>query len=260
MKRLVIAIFMCLTGCASVPELRTASSDSRAISILRASAEAQGYSALLQLHDVHAEFDGKFSDIVPKVQPVLVDQAFRGSSEEDYFIHENVVTQTHHGVGGTKTVLRKAGAVTVTYNGKTNEDTDVKAAAALVADDYRMFLLGPAFFLERGGVIQYLGTESVDGFDCDQLLVELKPGLGNSPLDRAVISVDRTEHFVRRLRITVEGMESTKGAVADIFLRDQIRVNGIVFPTRFYEELKNPFDAPVHNWRLTGISLHSQGH
>lgn len=256
MRWIVMLMFVLVAGCASVPEPMGNSNDEKARAILQQSADAQGVGNLMQLHDVHVGFDGYFSWIVPKVQPVLVDEKFRGSSEEDYLVHSHEVTQTHHGVGGTKIVQRKPGAVTVAYNGKPSDDSDVKDAAALVADDYRMFVLGPQFFIERGAIVQYLGTDSVDGFDCDQLLAVLKPGLGNSEGDRVIISIDRQKHFIRRLRVTVEGMSSTKGAVADIFLRDQIRVGGVVFPTRFYEELKKPFDAPVHHWRLTEIALH----
>jgi hypothetical protein len=102
-------------------------------------------------------------------------------------------------------------------------------------------------------MVQYLGTETVDGSPCDNLLAVLKPGIGNSVEDRVVISIDHDHHWVRRVRITVDGLESTRGAVADIYLRDHIRIGGILWPTTFYEELKRPFGASVHRWRLTAI-------
>ncbi len=86
----------------------------------------------------------------------------------------------------------------------------------------------------------------------------MAPGIGNSAEDRVVISVDRTSHWIRRFRITLDGLESARGAIADIYLRDHIRISGILFPTAFYEELKKPFMAPVHHWRLTAIDLNRQ--
>ena len=254
-KLSLVVLIALAAGCATVPLPKGNAGDTGADRMLHQCADAQGLAALMQLDGVHAEFEGKFSWIVSKVQPTLVDQAFRGTSREDYLVHEQVVTQTHFGSGGIKTVARTPGAVQVSYNGKPCDDPDAKDAAAMVADDYRMFLLGPVFFLERHAVVQYLGTGCADGFDCDQLLAVLKPGLGNSQEDRVVISIDQKQHWIRRVRITVEGTSTTRGAVADIFLRDPIRVGGVVFPTRFYEELKRPFDAAVHNWRLTAIDL-----
>lgn len=103
-------------------------------------------------------------------------------------------------------------------------------------------------------MVQSVGAERVDGVQCDNLLAVLRPRLGNSPEDRVVISVDRG-HRIRRLRITVDGLASTRGAVADIFLRDPVRVGGVQWPTQFYEQLKRPLVLSVHRWRLTAIDL-----
>ena len=91
---------------------------------------------------------------------------------------------------------------------------------------------------------------------CDQLLAVLKPGIGRSAEDRVVVSIDREHHWVRRVRMTLEGLETTRGAVVDIYLRNPMRIDGIVCPTTFYEELERPFVMPVHRWHLVGITLH----
>jgi len=256
---LMLAFALLLACCATIPQPTASGSDERATAILRASADAQGITALHRLADIHVHFHGSWSSLVPRIQPVLCDIRFRGDSDEDYLINQPVATQTHTGPGGTKTVLKNPGEIHVLYNGVESNDPDVKDAAALVVDDYRMFLLGPAFFIERSASVQYLGTESIDGILCDNLLTKLKHGLGNSPADRVILSIDQKQHWLRRVRLTVDGLSTTKGAVADIFLQDQIRINGIVFPTRFYEELKNPFDVSVHHWRLTGIDMNPAG-
>ena len=244
-----------LAGCVSVPDPRPGGSEERATQILKQAADAQGPEALERLHDVNARFEGKWSFLAARLQPVLVDDRFRGTSEERYLVHETTVSQAHSGPGGVKQVFRDKAGIRVLYNGKESSDADVRDAAALVADDYRMFLLGPRFFQERQATLQYLGTETVDGASCDNLLAALTPGIGNSAEDRVVLSIDQSRHGLRRVRITLNGLESTRGAVADIFLRDPIRIGGVVWPTAFYEELKRPFDTSVHHWRLTAIDF-----
>ena len=250
---LSVVLALSLTGCVNVPQPRSGGSDQQAVQILRQAAEAHGSAALQQTHDVNVRFEGKWNPFVARIQPVLVDDRFRGTSEERFLLHEATVGQTHFGPGGSKQVYRDKTTTRVWYNGHESTDAEVRDAAALVADNYRMFLLGPCFFQERFAMVQYLGTETVDGSKCDNLLAVLKPGMGNSVEDRVVISIDHDRHWVRRVRITVDGLESTRGAVADIFLRDHIRIGGILWPTTFYEELKRPFGVSVHRWHLTAI-------
>jgi hypothetical protein len=250
-----LVAFLALSGCVGVPWPHPGGSDAQAVQILRQAEIAHGSSALETIHDVNVRLEGKWDWLVTRVQPVLVDDRFRGTSEERYLVHDTAAGQAYTGVGGVKQVYRDHSTTRVWYNGRENNDPLVRDAAALVADNYRMFLLGPWFFRERIKTVQYLGVETVDGRDCDNLLAALQPGLGNSSEDRVVISIDNKCHWVRRLRITVDGLESTRGAVADIYLRDQMKVNGAIWPTTFYEELKRPFAASVHHWRLVAIDF-----
>ncbi len=257
------AVALLAAGCASVPLSTHDGSDARAVELLHQAANAEGSNALLRLAAVDVRYHGEWgADIVAKVQPVLVDKQFRGNSKERYAVADRSVEQYHTGPGGQKYVKRTPTTTRVAYNNIDNADSDVQDAAALVADGYRMFLFGPAFFLERHAVVQSLGTSSVDDMDCDDLLAVLRPGIGNSVEDRVIVSIDRGKHFVRRVRMTVEGMQSTKGAVADVYLRNPIRIAGVVFPTVFDEELKSPFDVNVHHWQITDIDLEksSPGH
>ncbi|CAN5489896.1 hypothetical protein BH09PLA1_BH09PLA1_02390 [soil metagenome] len=242
-----------LTGCVSVPQPRPGGSDERAVEILRQAADAHGLAALQQVHDVNVRFEGTWNQFVARVQPVLVDARFRGSSEERFLLNEAAVGQAHYGPSGTKQVYRDKTTTRVWYNGQESNSSEVRDAAALVSDNYRMFLFGPYFFMERPATVQFLGIEKVDGSRCDSVLAVLRPGIGNSLEDRVVISVDQDHHWVRRVRITVDGLASTRGAIVDIYLRDHVRIGGIVWPTTFFEELKQPFNAPVHRWRLTAI-------
>ena len=251
----VVALIMVLTGCTSIPQPRNAMADKNAVAILQKSMEAQGFASLQKLHAVTVRFEGKWSPLVGRIQPVLVDPAFRGSSQERYLIHEPAESQTHTGPRGSKQVDRSKGTTHVKYNGQESTDAQVIDAAALVADAYRMFLLGPSFFQERSATMQYLGTEYVDHRECDNLLAILRPGIGNSSEDRIILSIDRERRYLRRVRMTLDGLQSTRGAIADIYLRDHVRIDGVVWPTGFYEELKRPLDLSVHHWRLTAIAF-----
>ena len=170
-------------------------------------------------------------------------------------VHPPATGQTHTGAAGRKRVFRDLKEIHVSYQDVESHDQSALDAAALVADAYRMFLFGPQFFLERNASVEYLGTETVDEMPCDQLLAVIKPGFGNSPEDRVILSIDLTHHWLRRVRMTLTGLDTTRGAIVDIFLRDHIRIGGVVWPTGFYEELKRPFNLSVHRWRLTGIDV-----
>ena len=255
MGSIVLCLMLSSAGCVSIPRSTAVDSSAEAMRILNRSAEAHGVAALQKRHDVNVRFEGKWEPLIGRIQPALVDDRFRGTSEERYLIHEAAVGQRHEGPGGLKQVFRYGSGVKVWYNGKATDDEFAVHAAALVADAYRMFLFGPQFFLERSAAVQYLGVDAVDGRECDQLLAVLRPGIGLSVEDRVIISIDRKQCWVRRVRMTVDGLASTRGAIVDVFLRDHARIGGVVWPTSFYETLKRPFPLPVHRWRLTGIDF-----
>lgn len=61
---------------------------------------------------------------------------------------------------------------------------------------------------------------------------------------------------MRRVRFTLEGLETTRGAVAEVDVWDYVDVQGVKWPTQFYERLRKPIPLlPVHRWRLTGLDV-----
>ncbi|MDB5314292.1 MAG: hypothetical protein JWO24_136 [Rhodospirillales bacterium] len=54
-----------------------------------------------------------------------------------------MVAQAHTGPSGSKQAVRRAGGVSDSFNGAASRSEDQLAAAALVADRYLLFLLGP---------------------------------------------------------------------------------------------------------------------
>ena len=54
----------------------------------------------------------------------------------------------------------------------------------------------------------------------------------------------------------MDGLESTRGAIAEVDFFDHQTIAGIVWPTRFYERLIKPIpNLPVHDWHLTGLDV-----
>jgi hypothetical protein len=91
--------------------------------------------------------------------------------------------------------------------------------------------------------------------ECDVLRVRIAPGLGFCPSDRLALFVDREDGLMRRVRFTLDGLDSTRGAVAEVDASGHVALRGVRWPTRFHERLLRPFPLPVHDWRLTGLDV-----
>jgi hypothetical protein len=246
-------------GCSSrgIPLPATSGEDPAAQAILQASAEAHGLVAWRGITDVSVAYEGEWHGLVTRLQPTLTDADFRqGSQERLLLVPEPLLAQAHRGPGGDKQVVRSGAGVMVAYNGRPASDKDVLAAAALVADGYRMFLTGPFYFLSGNLVLATAGRETVDGRNCDVLLAVRRPGHGLSAEDRYLLFIDREQRWLRRVRFTMDGLASTQGAVAEVDFFDHRRIDGVVWPTRFYERLKKPIpNLAVHDWRLIGLDV-----
>jgi len=268
-RRLILAA-LALEGCARPLALlsnTTTTPDAR--ELLEASAEAHGVAALAAISDLSVSYAGQWRSLVARLQPDLVDAGFRGGSEERLLLKQGIVAQAHTGPDGRKQVIRQTAAgaqgdVHVWFNGEAAHDTERRAAAALVVDGYSLFLLGPMLLArqwaaERSLVMEHAGSERVVSEErernCDVLRVSLSPGLGFSETDQLALYIDRQEHLMRRVRFTLDGLESTRGAIAEVDTFDHITLHGVRWPTRFHERLLRPLPLPVHDWRLTGLDV-----
>ncbi len=246
-----------LSACAS-PQISTHEikrSDPGAVALVAAARRAQGGATLGKLHDVSVRYEGQWPAIGPRFQPVLSDTGFRRGSEERLLTRPRVIAQEHTGPAGKKLVLRERGEVTVTANGAFSTNEENKRAAALVADAYTMFLLGPFYFDRPGVWLASNGEAIVEEAVCDQVLAVLRPGFGMAKEDRVILFIDRATRQLRRVRLTLNGLESTRGAEVDVTFRNFRTVGGIVWPTDFDERIRVPFDLHVHHWRLLGLDL-----
>ncbi len=259
LRWLLLALCLPLLGaCVSVmPPVQHSGEQPEARALLEASAQAHGITAFRQLRDINVSYDGQWRYLVQKLQPVLIDADFRKTSEERLLLgRERVIGQRHSGPGGVKQVTRQATSVEVHYNGQPSSDRDVLAAAALVADAYRMFLLGPMHFLEGNASLALAGTGDVEGRACDLLLAVRRPGHGQSVEDRYLLFIDRQDRLLRRVRFSMEGLASTQGAVVEVDFFDHRDIAGVRWPTRFFERIRKPIPMlPVHAWRLTGLDV-----
>jgi hypothetical protein len=269
--RLALALpILPLAGCrASLPKENGLSSSDQALSLLRRSAEAHGLSAYAQINDVNVSYAGRWRWLVGRLQPALVDSQFRGGSQERWLPREGIYAQSHSGPQGHKQVFRaysggEDARTRVWFNGQESQDREQIDAAALVIDAYQLFLLGPMLLaandnprreiraaLAKSDIVE----QAHQKFTCEVLSVSLNPGLGNSPSDRLALYIDRETHLMRRVRMTLNGLESTRGALVDIDTYEHRLLEGIFWPTVFHEQLRRPAPLDVHTWRLTGLDV-----
>lgn len=237
--------------------------DTGAAARLRDSAQAHGLDAYKTLTDINISYSGEWRPLVNRIQPEVVDQGFRGSSQERLLPRSGIVAQAYTGPMGRKQVVWRRGGgvpgdlgdVAVWFNGVRSTDAAAQNAAALVAEGYGLFLLGPLWLADRGLRMQTGGTERVDGRVCDVVDVWLSPGLGRVATDRVAVCIDRIDGLVHRLRFTLEGFVNTQGAVAEVDTYEHERRFGVVWPMRSYERIVHPIALPAHDWRITGLDV-----
>src|SRR5206468_1854904 len=103
---------------------------------------------------------------------------------------------------------------------------------------------------DRGLPVASAGVERVDGRLCDVVEVALRPGLGRVDSDRVALCIDRGDSLTRRIRFTLEGFPSTRGAVAEVDTFEHARRFGVTWPMRSFERIVHPIALPAHDWRI----------
>jgi hypothetical protein len=267
---LPLSMLPLLQGCtAPLPKRLNTATSAEAESLLAMSAAAHGLTALSTLTDISVSYAGKWRAFMNKLQPALVDTGYRGASEERMLLRERLVAQAFTGPSGRKHVVRRSlpgerGTARVWFNGEESHSDEKLAAAALVVDGYGLFLLGPMLLalqwqIERSLVMELDGVEHLTldhrEYECDVLRIGMTPGIGFSESDELALFIDREEHLMRRVRFSLDGLESTRGAIAEVEAYEHVTLHGVRWPTRFYERLLRPLPLPVHNWHLTGLDV-----
>ncbi len=224
--------------------------------LLQESSRAHG-NRFQSYSNVTVNYDGKWSGFAKMTQPVLVDAKFRGKSTEVYRPRSGNVTQVHTASGGRKDVsYRYSGSTSVSYNGKKTTDREAVDAAALVADAYSMFLFGPSYLLRFGSGFQAAGTGRVSGKSCQIVSGVLRPGIGNSRSDQFRVWIDTKTKVLRRVEFSINGLESTRGAIVDVTMDGFITAkDGSIWPTKFVEHVRKPVNMLAHRWQTTGLVI-----
>lgn len=229
---------------------------------LQESADAHGLAAYRGIRDISVAYDGQWRPLINGIQPEVVDAAYRGSSQERLLPHQHVNAQAYSGSAGRKQVVWRRGgdatglgSVSVWRNGRPDTNAASLQAAALVAEGYGLFLLGPLWLIDRGLAVRSAGVEQVDGQPCDVVDVWLSPGLGEVAMDRVSLCIDRATDITRRFRFTLEGTPNTRGAVAEVDTFDHERRFGVLWPMRSYERVVHPLRLPAHDWHVTGLDV-----
>ncbi len=259
MKAILLALpVMLLVSCSSltVPGEAPAVGDAaQARALLKASADAAG-DPWRAYRKVEVSYDGEWGGLVKRLQPDLVDAEFRKSSVEVYDTRRGTVEQLHTGPGGRKTVKRTRDDVVVAYNGERIGEDSRRDASALVADAYTAFLFGTSWLLRKGEALELVGPEMIDGEICDGVQGRLRPGFGFSEEDRFIAWVGRESRSMRRLQSTLEGLESTPGAAADVPSSELRKAtDGSVWPGRFVEWVHRPVFVKAHDWTMEGLKV-----
>ncbi len=247
-----------LTSCSTLPVPGVATnkaSSAEAKAILKCSSASSGDS-WQKYQRVEVSYDGKWSTIATKVQPVLTDPAFRKTSLEVYQPRLCKVRQIHSGPSGTKEVLRQQRQIEVKLNGVRSSDHEIQDASALVADAYTVFLFGSSWLLEHGDDLSLLDEKSIAGERCRLIAGRLHPGLGNSTEDHFIAWIGVESGLLKRFQFSLNGMDSTRGADVDVEFKEHWKSSdGSVWPGHFIEHIQRPIPVKAHDWRMTSLRL-----
>lgn len=258
MIKLLLLSCLLLAACTSLPNpnLPSGQVSEAARQVLEKSAAKAGR-PWQRLDKVEVAYAGEWTRIVTKLQPELVNAEYRKSSREVYFPRLNRVEQTHTGPRGTKTVLRTLGNVEVSFPPHRQPTEVEKDAAALVADAYTMFTFGADYLLARGRdwrIWPVMQRQEVEGDPCTLVFGTLKPGVGRSSEDKVIAWISQRDHRLRRVQVTLNGLESTAGADVDVTFSDfQPGPLGTEWPRHFLETVRRPLTVKAHEWRMTEL-------
>jgi hypothetical protein len=255
LSALLAASITLLAGCASLPPSTVERSTPDGQALLDAAAAAHGWDAYRKLNDINLRHEGRWYGFAARVQPVLIDADYRVVAEERILVGQRSSAKSYSGGKGAKFAFRDPTMLGLWYDGRAEPNADKRDAAALVLDGYRLFLLGPLFLKEQGAVVERAGEGRVDGRACDWLLARIRPGFGFSPEDRVQACIDREHRRFLRIRISIEGLASTRGAVVEVDYFDYLARDGVQFPTRWFERVKRPIPIDVREWWMTGLDL-----
>jgi len=256
LRMTLLATLAILGGCATPFPAPAAPGDARAaVEMLDRSIEAHGGYLFDEPGSVRVNYAGRWRQMIKVLQPVLVDAGYRKQSEEVLDLSSADLTQTHEGPDGTKFVARTAEDVSVVYDGEESLDETTRAASALVADAYTMFLSGPSFFRKREADLSLMDSALRDGESYQRIHATLRPGFGFSEQDEAILWINDDTGYLELVHFTIEGLASTRGAHVDVAFDDHKEIDGYIWPTSFFERVRGPVRITAHTWEVLDLTV-----
>lgn len=262
MRHYAVLFLVFLTvSCSSLPlpvPRVVSRTDKHPAQVLRKAATLQG-DPWKNYHRVEVAYQGKWSLLATKIQPVLTDPKFRKSSFEIYQPEQRLVNQVHSGPHGTKRVIRKNQNTEVSFNDERSMDGDAIAAAALVSDAYTIFLFGPSWLNANAHDLHLLKDRTLDQESCNLVAGRLSPGIGSLTEDHFIAWIGKNSGLMKRFQFSLNGLDSTRGADVDVTFSEHWKAkDGSIWPARFIEYIQRPILAKAHDWRMTSLSLDGQ--
>ena len=253
---LLAATIVILSGCATpFPAPGEANNPEAAQAVLDRSIEAHGGYLFNEQGAVRVNYDGRWRQAVKILQPVLVDAGYRKRSEEVLDLGSADLMQIHEGPDGTKLVARTGDDVSVIYDGEESDDETTRAASALVADAYTMFLSGPSFFRLRDAQLSLMDPAMRDGDSYQRIHATLRPGFGFSAEDEAILWINEQTGYLDLVHFTIDGLASTRGAHVDVAFDGHREIDGYIWPTEFFERVRGPVRVTAHTWELLDLEV-----
>ena len=223
-----------LGGCATPwPELPVGAASTSARSRLHEAAEAHGLAAWRQLHDLNARLSQPWPAVL---------QPGAGGPDPVAPLELRLLRATGHTT--SRTALSGTPAS--------------RPLAALQADAHRLLLLGPLAVVDQATVVNWGSPETLDGQRCDQLHLDLAPGLGGGAPDKLSLYIDREHGWLRRLRVALPSAAGQPGPapVAEVDFFAHLLLHGVLWPRRFQAPAGGLLPGAVpQTWRLTGLDL-----
>jgi len=253
------AVMLVSAGCATrfpdATRSAAASEPSAAQAIFEQCLAAHGGDIRTYAADLNLSIDGTWSTLIQRIQPIVTDSAYRITAQERYRPSDQLHAVWWQGPAGTKKVLRTPTTVEVSYNGIRELDEKKLQAAAMTADAFQLFHLGPSFLKMRGAAFVRLDDARESGVTYQRLHTTLSPGFGFSPADDVVIWIDPRTSRLFRVHLTLNGFETTRGAHVDTTFLEYRQVGRMLVPTRFSERVRGPIRIHAHDWWMTGADL-----
>lgn len=247
-RALLLAPWAALAGCASSwPEVPPGPGSASARQRLRDSAQAHGAAAWAGLRDLNLAVDrlwlpdgGLDGPAQLRWLPAAGTMAIRSATDE----HRSTTWRRRGG----------GDAVRVWHDGAPVAAPQALAAGAVLADLHRLLWQGPVAVAESPGAVNWAEPETLDGRRCDHLHLALVPGLGDAASDRLSLFIDRDEGWLRRLRVSLNGLGAADG-VAEVDVLEHRRLHGVLWPARCRASAARGLGQAAVAWRLTGLDV-----